>query len=182
MLPGTVDDHFAKSLGNSTWSQLKAKSDPIQDFLTGSVDEHFTKALGDTWLRIKSEKEGMCSDSSDSSPPPQRHSSMLSTWVEFVTSHMGILWSIWSADEHLLAKLELRSLVQVSGTCLPMKNQILVCENTVEINFCWWTNSTKDVFSLVNTVDRAVLCVYIYIWYREVLTQVETNKAVWEWM
>ncbi|KAL5014440.1 hypothetical protein ScPMuIL_008710 [Solemya velum] len=78
-ITGTVDDHFAKSLGNTTWSQIKAQSDPIQDFLTGSVDDHFTKALGDTWLRIKSEKEGMCSDSSDSSPPPQRHSSMLST-------------------------------------------------------------------------------------------------------
>lgn len=72
-----MDDHFAKSLGNSTWTALKAKKDPVNELFTGSVDDHFAKALGgDTWLRIKAEKEnGHCTSLSQ-----QRHdSSLLST-------------------------------------------------------------------------------------------------------
>ncbi|CAG2205076.1 uncharacterized protein LOC143045237 isoform X1 [Mytilus galloprovincialis] len=76
-ITGSVDDHFAKSLGNSTWTALKAKKDPVNELFTGSVDDHFAKALGgDTWLRIKAEKEnGHCTSLSQ-----QRHdSSLLST-------------------------------------------------------------------------------------------------------
>lgn len=83
-ITGSVDDHFAKSLGNSTWSAIKAKNDPIHDLFPGSVDDHFAKALGDTWLRIKAEKESGInthSPSQNASPSPQqRHdSSLLST-------------------------------------------------------------------------------------------------------
>ncbi|XP_013414693.1 uncharacterized protein LOC106176732 isoform X2 [Lingula anatina] len=54
----SVDDHFARALGNSTWSEIKAKKEPVQlDILAGSVDDHFTKALGDQWLKIKADKE-----------------------------------------------------------------------------------------------------------------------------
>ena len=76
MFAGSVDDHFAKSLGNSTWTALKAKKDPVNELFTGSVDDHFAKALGDTWLRIKAEKEnGHCTSLSQ-----QRHdTSLLST-------------------------------------------------------------------------------------------------------
>lgn len=80
---GSVDDHFAKSLGDSTWSQIKAKSDPVPfDMFTGSVDDHFAKALGDTWLRIKAEKETDPSSSTCSSQPasPRQHPSIISTW------------------------------------------------------------------------------------------------------
>lgn len=75
-ITGSVDDHFAKSLGNSTWTALKSKKDPVNELFTGSVDDHFAKALGDTWLRIKAEKEnGHCSSLSQ-----QRHdTSLLST-------------------------------------------------------------------------------------------------------
>ena len=75
-ITGSVDDHFAKSLGNSTWTALKAKKDPVNELFTGSVDDHFAKALGDTWLRIKAEKEnGHCTSLSQ-----QRHdTSLLST-------------------------------------------------------------------------------------------------------
>ncbi|XP_041349867.1 transcription cofactor vestigial-like protein 4 isoform X2 [Gigantopelta aegis] len=79
-ITGSVDDHFAKSLGDTTWTAIKAKSDPIKDMFSGSVDDHFAKALGDTWLRIKAEKETGCLSSNCSSPSgsPQ-HSSALTT-------------------------------------------------------------------------------------------------------
>lgn len=63
----SVDDHFAKSLGNSTWSAIKAKRDES----TESVDDHFAKALGDTWHRIKAEKENNCDTLRSSSPLQQ---------------------------------------------------------------------------------------------------------------
>lgn len=74
---GTVDDHFAKSLGSNMWSALKAKNDP--DVQT--VDDHFAKALGtSTWLRIKKEKETNGGASPPSSPQQQRpNSSLVST-------------------------------------------------------------------------------------------------------
>ena len=51
---GSVDDHFAKSLGDK-WSQIKAKNE--RDLFSGTVDDHFTKALGDTWLRLKAKQD-----------------------------------------------------------------------------------------------------------------------------
>lgn len=66
----SVDDHFAKSLGNSTWSAIKAKRDESTD----SVDDHFTKALGDTWHRIKAEKENNCDTLRPASPLQQSSS------------------------------------------------------------------------------------------------------------
>ncbi|XP_064605026.1 transcription cofactor vestigial-like protein 4 isoform X2 [Liolophura sinensis] len=81
-ITGSVDDHFAKSLGDSTWSQIKAKNDPVPfDMFSGSVDDHFAKALGDTWLRIKAEKETDPSSSTCSSQPasPRQHPSIIST-------------------------------------------------------------------------------------------------------
>ncbi|ELU09700.1 hypothetical protein CAPTEDRAFT_226156 [Capitella teleta] len=53
---GSVDDHFAKSLGE-TWTKIKEKNDPQNQGGTWSVDDHFAKALGDTWFRIKKSKE-----------------------------------------------------------------------------------------------------------------------------
>ncbi|KAK2151310.1 hypothetical protein LSH36_367g00021 [Paralvinella palmiformis] len=52
-ITGNVDDHFAKSLGE-TWTQLNAQK---QSSLTGTVDDHFAKALGDTWYKIKAKVE-----------------------------------------------------------------------------------------------------------------------------
>ena len=76
-LSGSVDDHFAKSLG-STWTRIKTSltNEPSRDRQTAddrcndvtpadnscmsrSVDDHFAKALGDAWFRIKAEQEGL---------------------------------------------------------------------------------------------------------------------------
>ncbi|CAF4897793.1 unnamed protein product [Pieris macdunnoughi] len=46
----SVDDHFAKALGD-TWRQLQTKK-PDQ-----GVDDHFSKALGDTWKKIQTKHE-----------------------------------------------------------------------------------------------------------------------------
>ena len=55
--PGNVDDHFAKSLGD-TWTKLKAQKEARDtNMLTGTVDDHFAKALGDTWYKIKAQRE-----------------------------------------------------------------------------------------------------------------------------
>ncbi|XP_076447355.1 uncharacterized protein LOC143284529 isoform X2 [Babylonia areolata] len=57
-ITGSVDDHFAKALGDSTWKALKSHSDLAPEIFTGSVDDHFAKALGaTTWRRIKAETE-----------------------------------------------------------------------------------------------------------------------------
>lgn len=56
-ITGSVDDHFARALGDSTWSALKAKTDNTEAAAMNSVDDHFAKALGDTWLRLKDKKE-----------------------------------------------------------------------------------------------------------------------------
>ncbi|KAL3852438.1 hypothetical protein ACJMK2_016077 [Sinanodonta woodiana] len=82
----SVDDHFAKSLGSSTWSAIKARNDPAQDLLPGSVDDHFAKALGDTWLRIKAEKEGRGVGGLPL-PPPYPHSHPLSHPHQHSSSH-----------------------------------------------------------------------------------------------
>nr|XP_022298855.1 vacuolar protein-sorting protein BRO1-like isoform X2 [Crassostrea virginica] len=76
-ITGSVDDHFAKSLGSNMWSALKAQNDPEVQ----TVDDHFAKALGtSTWLRIKKEKETNGSTSPPSSPQQQRpNSSLVST-------------------------------------------------------------------------------------------------------
>ncbi|KAK6175594.1 hypothetical protein SNE40_014022 [Patella caerulea] len=64
-IAGSVDDHFAKSLGDTTWTAIKAKNDLVAlDMFTGTVDDHFAKALGgETWLKIKAKKENSCSAS-----------------------------------------------------------------------------------------------------------------------
>lgn len=52
----SVDDHFAKALGD-TWKQIQTsrlKEEKIQT--KGGVDDHFSKALGDTWKKIQSSK------------------------------------------------------------------------------------------------------------------------------
>ncbi|KAK2177094.1 hypothetical protein NP493_619g05054 [Ridgeia piscesae] len=49
---GSVDDHFAKSLG-ATWNKLKEQDEMDMDIRSGSVDDHFAKALGDTWFKLK---------------------------------------------------------------------------------------------------------------------------------
>ncbi|KAI0208970.1 hypothetical protein LSAT2_006384 [Lamellibrachia satsuma] len=49
---GSVDDHFAKSLG-ATWNKLKEQDETDMDVRSGSVDDHFAKALGDTWFKLK---------------------------------------------------------------------------------------------------------------------------------
>lgn len=56
-ITGSVDDHFARALGDSTWLALKAKNDQPEVPAMNSVDDHFAKALGDTWLKLKDKKE-----------------------------------------------------------------------------------------------------------------------------
>ncbi|XP_053377781.1 transcription cofactor vestigial-like protein 4 isoform X2 [Mercenaria mercenaria] len=56
-ITGSVDDHFARALGGSTWLALKSKNDQPEVPAPNSVDDHFAKALGDTWLRLKDKKE-----------------------------------------------------------------------------------------------------------------------------
>ena len=49
---GSIDDHFAKSLG-STWTQLQHSSDEgSTDAMDVTVEDHFAKALGETWEKI----------------------------------------------------------------------------------------------------------------------------------
>ena len=67
---GSVDDHFAKSLG-AKWKQMNSEPE-ASDVFPDSVDDHFAKALGPAWLRIKAEKEG--SDYSCPSTPSPTHS------------------------------------------------------------------------------------------------------------
>ena len=51
----SVDDHFARALGDKIWTELKAKKDP-PEVLPDSVDEHFAKALGaSTWKKLRGE-------------------------------------------------------------------------------------------------------------------------------
>jgi hypothetical protein len=58
---GSVDDHFAKSLGQ-TWTRLKSQtsqtSPEAKSPEPGSVDDHFAKALGETWFKLRVKKEG----------------------------------------------------------------------------------------------------------------------------
>lgn len=51
---GTVDDHFAKALGNKTWNKLKNDDKSPTD---SDVDDHFAKALGATWHQIQSQRQ-----------------------------------------------------------------------------------------------------------------------------
>lgn len=47
----SVDDHFAKALGD-TWRQIQtSRQQPSK-----GVDDHFSKALGDTWKEIQSKR------------------------------------------------------------------------------------------------------------------------------
>ncbi|XP_055881209.1 uncharacterized protein LOC106052259 isoform X2 [Biomphalaria glabrata] len=50
----SVDDHFARALGDQMWTEIKARSEPQID--PGTVDAHFAKALGATmWKKLKAE-------------------------------------------------------------------------------------------------------------------------------
>ncbi|XP_073951531.1 uncharacterized protein isoform X2 [Choristoneura fumiferana] len=55
----SVDDHFAKALGD-TWRQIQTsrlrENEKTQTATKGGVDDHFTKALGDTWKKIQNPK------------------------------------------------------------------------------------------------------------------------------
>ena len=64
----TVDDHFAKSLGD-TWTKIKKDSTSGPE-VPGSVDDHFAKALGDTWYKIKAEQEHGCRSNGGGGSPP----------------------------------------------------------------------------------------------------------------
>ncbi|CAK1604309.1 unnamed protein product [Parnassius mnemosyne] len=58
----SVDDHFAKALGD-TWRQIQTsrlkEGDTAQTSSNGVVDDHFSKALGDTWKKIQSSKHNL---------------------------------------------------------------------------------------------------------------------------
>uniref|UniRef100_A0A0B7A4S3 Transcription cofactor vestigial-like protein 4 n=1 Tax=Arion vulgaris TaxID=1028688 RepID=A0A0B7A4S3_9EUPU len=55
----SVDDHFARALGDQMWTEIKARSEPPPlDSLPGSVDAHFAKALGAAmWKKLKAENK-----------------------------------------------------------------------------------------------------------------------------
>ncbi|XP_075970684.1 tondu-domain-containing Growth Inhibitor isoform X1 [Anticarsia gemmatalis] len=61
----SVDDHFAKALGD-TWRQIQTSrlkdNEKIQTVSKGGVDDHFSKALGDTWKQIQSSKLNLDTD------------------------------------------------------------------------------------------------------------------------
>lgn len=54
----SVDHHFAKALGDTTWKQIQNSrlKETEKTTSTKHVDEHFSKALGDTWKKIQSSK------------------------------------------------------------------------------------------------------------------------------
>lgn len=53
----SVDDHFAKALGDTTWKQIQnSRLKETEKSTTKHVDDHFSKALGDTWKKIQSTK------------------------------------------------------------------------------------------------------------------------------
>lgn len=54
----SVDDHFAKALGDTTWKQIQSSRLKETEKITSTkhVDDHFSKALGDTWKKIQSSK------------------------------------------------------------------------------------------------------------------------------
>ncbi|CAK1553735.1 unnamed protein product [Leptosia nina] len=52
----SVDDHFAKALGD-TWRQLQTSRNTEGQTSSKGVDDHFSKALGDTWKKIQSKHE-----------------------------------------------------------------------------------------------------------------------------
>lgn len=54
----SVDDHFAKALGDTTWKQIQNSRLKETEKITTTkhVDDHFSKALGDTWKKIQSTK------------------------------------------------------------------------------------------------------------------------------
>lgn len=66
----SVDDHFAKALGD-TWKQIQTsrlKGDEkkaTQTSSKGGVDDHFSKALGDTWKKIQSSTLGLDTKTAD---------------------------------------------------------------------------------------------------------------------
>ena len=56
---GSVDDHFARALGDQMWTEIKARSEIASlDGLTDTVDAHFAKALGaNMWKKLKEENK-----------------------------------------------------------------------------------------------------------------------------
>ncbi|GFO07457.1 transcription cofactor vestigial-like protein 4 [Plakobranchus ocellatus] len=55
----SVDDHFARALGDQMWTEIKARSEVVPlDGLTDTVDAHFAKALGaNMWKKLKAENK-----------------------------------------------------------------------------------------------------------------------------
>ncbi|RUS77095.1 hypothetical protein EGW08_015150 [Elysia chlorotica] len=55
----SVDDHFARALGDQMWTEIKARSETASlDGLTDTVDAHFAKALGaNMWKKLKEENK-----------------------------------------------------------------------------------------------------------------------------
>ncbi|CAL1534872.1 unnamed protein product [Lymnaea stagnalis] len=54
----SVDDHFARALGDQMWTEIKARSEPAVEALSGTVDAHFAKALGaNMWKKLKAENK-----------------------------------------------------------------------------------------------------------------------------
>ncbi|GFR98386.1 transcription cofactor vestigial-like protein 4 [Elysia marginata] len=55
----SVDDHFARALGDQMWTEIKARSEIASlDGLTDTVDAHFAKALGaNMWKKLKEENK-----------------------------------------------------------------------------------------------------------------------------
>ncbi|KAK3767588.1 hypothetical protein RRG08_003849 [Elysia crispata] len=55
----SVDDHFARALGDQMWTEIKARSETASlDGLTDTVDAHFAKALGaNMWRKLKEENK-----------------------------------------------------------------------------------------------------------------------------
>lgn len=76
-LIGSVDDHFARALGDQMWTEIKARSEPPSfDSLPGSVDAHFAKALGAAmWKKLKAENK--LADDVISTNPSQTQSQQL---------------------------------------------------------------------------------------------------------
>ncbi|KAH9518969.1 hypothetical protein Btru_008811 [Bulinus truncatus] len=66
----SVDDHFARALGDQMWTEIKARSEPSGD--PSTVDAHFAKALGASmWKKLKAENKLV--DELHSGSPTQQH-------------------------------------------------------------------------------------------------------------
>ena len=78
----SVDDHFARALGDKTWTEIKSKSEAqSSDNLPLTVDDHFAKALGaSTWKKLRADTQradlSPSQDSHRQQPQPPSNSSL----------------------------------------------------------------------------------------------------------